>query len=79
MSNGGLVDIINQKRAARGENKMPTGGTGKGSIIRESDKPSWFYLEEAGTKGNLTKFIIGPGRYKLVRTTQVEEYRSRLA
>lgn len=75
----GLREQMNENRAKQGLNALPTGKTGKGDRPRQSDLPSWWWMEEVGEVGNSIKFRVSEGHYKLVSKKQVEEVRARLS
>ena len=62
MSAPGLRDQINENRAAQGLNKLPTGGTGKGSAPRLTVTPEWVGLPILKVTDSMVYFKSGTSR-----------------
>ena len=65
---------INESRAAKGQNAMPTGNTGKGSIHRISMKPNWVGLEEIRRDERFVVFRSGISSKRFVPLHAVLNY-----
>ena len=65
---------INERRAAKGQNAMPTGNNGKGSIHRISMKPDWVGLEEIRRDENFVVFRTGISSKRFVPIHSVLDY-----
>lgn len=68
-----LREFVNESRAARGMNGIPTGRAGKGSVYRPDGTPSWVGLEEIGREGGMVSFKTSRGM-KYVPEEAVERY-----
>jgi hypothetical protein len=70
-----LREYINDARAKRGQNAVPTGLPGKDTMMRLSTTPSWVYMERIGETDWSYIFDAGAGTKKYVPKGQVDGYK----
>ena len=61
-----LREQINERRASKGLNALPTGGTGKGDRPRANNKPDWHYYEVHKEQNGFVWLKIKDGHYKII-------------